>query len=116
MMAPPCCARNRITPPRLSTMPFYQEFNSRKRVLHSVHEPSGSSDNLECDVDSVSRMRSVMAQILAMETVEVREREPLSALLLLWPPKGSGSEPCGLFALRCGRCVSVCWSHRSLVL
>ena len=56
----------------------YQEFNSRKRVLHSVHEPSGSSDNLECDVDSVSRMRSVMAQILAMESAEVR-RESLCA-------------------------------------
>ena len=34
-------------------------------------------DDLACDADSVTRMRSVMTQILAMETAKVRE--PLSA-------------------------------------
>jgi hypothetical protein len=50
-----------------------QELNSRKRVLYSDHEPSGSFDDFACDADSVSRMRSVMTQILAMETAAVRE-------------------------------------------
>jgi hypothetical protein len=49
-----------------------QELHSRKRVFYSDQEPTGSSDN-PFAADSVSRMRSVMAQILAMETVEVRE-------------------------------------------
>ena len=48
-----------------------QELSSRRRVLYSDHEPTSSFEDLECDSDSVSRMRNVMTQILAMETAEV---------------------------------------------
>ena len=46
-------------------------------MLYSNHEPNGNLDDLACDADSVTRMQSVMTQILAMETAKVRE--PLSA-------------------------------------